>query len=139
MKKLLKSKICGSMNSIQCTVCGRKVNNGGNLYEVWKTQNADGWNAVSKLTLWVCHQWRQFIWGVNTIFVPMFSTYFNFGPYIFSFPILVLKMKNHSHFSLYCHLTKENYTQWITGTSNANVTNKIIIINVTSKSTSSSN
>ena len=26
MKKLLKSEICGSMNSTQCTVCGRKVN-----------------------------------------------------------------------------------------------------------------
>ena len=60
MKKLLKSEICGSINSTQCIVCGRKVNICGycSLNSTWtvtafcqnawkkKTQNVDGWNAV---------------------------------------------------------------------------------------------
>lgn len=66
---------------------------------------------------------------------------FPFWSILFSFPILVPKMKNYSYFSPYHHLTKENCTQCITGTSNANVINKIITItiNVISKYTSSSN
>ena len=37
MKKLLKSEICGSINSTQCAVCGRKVNICGycSLNSIW--------------------------------------------------------------------------------------------------------
>ena len=48
---------------------------------------------------------RQYIYGVNGLFVPIFLGHFYFDPYISILPPLVLNLINVCYFSPFCHST----------------------------------